>query len=98
MVPLTFQRRFLANAAVHVVVARIVVVGRSRWIGGRGVGRKSPVLLPATTDAIQAHSFLQHAHADAFLEATSLTRLPPPFIDLAVVGGRASVLDVTCNR
>ena len=55
------------------------------------------VLLPSTANAIQPDAFLQHAHPDAFLETAGLAGLPPAFIDLAIVRGRARVLDVSCK-
>lgn len=43
-------------------------------------------------------TFFQHAHFEAFHEAAGLTGFAPPFGDLTFVGGRAVVLDVSCNR
>lgn len=40
-------------------------------------------------------TFLQHAHFQTLHEAARLTRLASPFGDLALVGGRTAVLDVT---
>jgi len=54
--------------------------------------------LPTSSDSIQSDAFLQHAHADALLEAASLTGLPPAFIDLAVVGSRTIVFDVSWKK
>lgn len=45
-----------------------------------------------------ALTFLQHAHFETLHEATRLARLAPPFGDLALVGGRAAVLDIACGR
>lgn len=43
-------------------------------------------------------TFLQHPHFEAFHEAAGLAGLAPPLGDLALVGGRAAVLDVPCNQ
>lgn len=96
----TFQRDFFDGLRIDVVgigrsgLGSGVVVGR----GWRGcIRRHAPVLLPSSADAIQPDAFFQHAHSDAFLEAAGLASLPPALIDLAIVGGRARVFDVSCN-
>lgn len=45
-----------------------------------------------------ALTFLQHPHFEAFHKPAGLTGLAPPFGDLTLVGGRAAVFDVSCNR
>lgn len=96
----TFQRDFFDGLRIDVVgigrsgLGSGVVVGR----GWRGcIRRHAPVLLPSSANAIQPDAFFQHAHSDAFLEAAGLASLPPALIDLAIVGGRARVFDVSCN-
>ena len=54
-----------------------------------------PVLLPAAPHAVESDPLLEHAHPQALLEPARLARLPPPLVDLAVVGRRAGVLDVS---
>ena len=58
------------------------------------VRHNASIFLPSAADAIQADALLEHAHADAFLEAAGLTRLPPPLVYLAVVGCRARIFDI----
>ena len=67
-------------------------------VGRRGGGEHPPVLLPAAAHAVEPDALLEHAHPQALLEAARLARLPPPLVDLAVVGRGARVLDVSWKR
>ena len=58
-------------------------------------GEHPPVLLPAAPHAVEPDALLEHAHPQALLEPARLARLPPPLVDLAVVGRRASIFDVS---
>lgn len=93
----TFKGYFFDGMGIGVRVGRSSLrarVGRCR----RRVRRHASVLLPSTANAIQPDALLQHAHPDAFLEPAGLTGLPPALIDLAIVRGRARVLDVSWNE
>lgn len=46
---------------------------------------------------VQRQTFFQHSHFETLHEAAGLTRLAPPLGDLALVGGRTAILDVTCR-
>ena len=67
-------------------------------VGRRRGGEHPPVLLPAAAHAVEPDALLEHAHPQALLEAARLARLPPPLIDLAVVGRGARVLDVSWKQ
>ena len=67
-------------------------------VGRRGGGEHPPVLLPAAAHAVEPDALLEHAHPQALLEAARLARLPPPLVDLAVVGRGARVLDVSWKQ
>ena len=67
-------------------------------LGRRRGGEHPPVLLPAAAHAVEPDALLEHAHPQALLEAARLARLPPPLVDLAVVGRGARVLDVSWKQ
>ena len=61
-----------------------------------GVGRLDhpAVFLPPAPHPVEPHALLEHAHPEALLEPARLAGLPPPLVDLAVVGGGAGILNV----
>ena len=70
----------------------------SLWVSHRGQKLPSKQSLTVNPDSVGSLTFLQHPHFEAFHEAAGLAGLAPPFGDLALVGGRAAVLNVPCNQ
>jgi hypothetical protein len=83
----TFQREFPLLS---------LVCGRG-GVGAGGVDEPA-VLLPSAAHAVETDALLEHAHAEALLEAARLARLAPPLVDLAVVRRGARVLDVAWKQ
>lgn len=68
------------------------------WVSHRGRKLPRKQSLTANPNSVGPLTFLQHPHFEAFHEAAGLAGLAPPFGDLALIGGRAAVLDVPCNQ
>lgn len=84
-------------AIVSVTIAVVVIVAAIAAINTWARTQTSSVLLATTSNSIEAHALLKHAHVEAFLETTRLARLSSSLVNFTLSSSWTGVFYLALN-